>query len=57
MSKLEPTDDEVRIELDLGMHLIIETPQGLVYVSTLMGTSVTVYDHPEENPVATVFLR
>lgn len=45
------------VELEYGDSVQIKTPDGLVIVTTILGTSVSVYDNPEMNPVGMVFLR
>lgn len=41
-----------------GQSLWIRTPEGMAGVSTMMGsTRVTVYDHPDHNPVSAVEIR
>lgn len=40
-----------------GEHMWVATPQGLVGISTFVGTSVTVYDDVDRNPLTQVHLR
>lgn len=45
------------IQLGEVDSVIIRTAEGSVWVSTLIGTQVAIYDNPDENPVATFNIR
>lgn len=45
------------IELGTGDSVIVKTPTAIVFISTFMGTTVTVYDNPDENPVGSILVR